>query len=117
MSSQVRREAGCISRWQTSHTPERLLYGVGCLRGRLHGGGRLLGVLSLVLAGGLRAALRPAVDDRLAVLVHLELHDADLKFEGRMRETIVPKDQGDNAILRVCSIRALWNGVVITATQ
>ena len=59
-------EAVCISRWQSSHTPDRLR-----LRGRLHSGGRLLGVLALVLAGGLGAALRPAVDDPLAVLVHL----------------------------------------------
>ena len=54
----------------------------------LHGCGRtLLGVLALVLAGGLGAALRAAVDDRLSVLVHLQLDDAHLKFREEMDET------------------------------
>merc|ERR1719402_320070 len=47
----------------------------------VHGGGgarRLLGVLSLVLAQGLGAPLGPPVQDSLAVLVHLELHDGNL---------------------------------------
>ena len=51
----------------------------------LHGGGRaLLGVLALVLAGGLGAALRTAVDDRLSVLVHLQLDDAHLILEEKL---------------------------------
>ena len=55
----------------------RICTGIRCLG--LHGRGRaLLRVLPLLLAGGLRAALRPAVDDVLPVLVHLELDDADL---------------------------------------
>ena len=55
----------------------RICTGIRCLR--LHGRGRaLLRVLPLLLAGGLRAALRPAVDDVLPVLVHLELDDANL---------------------------------------
>ena len=47
----------------------------------VHGGGgarRLLGVLSLVLAQGLRATLGPPVQDGLAVLVHLQLDDDQL---------------------------------------
>ena len=82
----VGREEVCISRCrQSSHTPaERRLQ---CLRGGLHGGGGLLGVLPLVLAGGLGAALRAAVDDRLAVLVHLQLNDADLIFAKKMVKT------------------------------
>ena len=48
------------------------------LRG-LHGCGGLLGVLALVLAEGLSTALCSPVKDGLAVLVHLQLDNGDLK--------------------------------------
>ena len=106
MSSQVRREEVCISRCrQSSHTPaDRRLH---CLRGGLHGGGGLLGVLPLVLAGGLGAALRAAVNDRLAVLVHLQLDDADLKLREEMDETQF-SDIQPGSFLSIYEIRALW---------
>ena len=106
MRMQVRREEVCISHCrQSSHTPaERRLH---CLRGGLHGGGGLLGVLPLVLAGGLGAALRAAVDDSLSVLVHLEFHDADLKFQEEMHETQFSEIQ-PRFFQSINEIRALW---------
>jgi len=44
----------------------------------VHSGGSLFGVLALVLSGGNGTTLGTAVQDLLPVLVHLELHDADL---------------------------------------
>ena len=47
---------------------------------RLHGGGGgLLGVFALLLAGSVSAALGTSVNDVLAILVHLQLHDAYLE--------------------------------------
>merc|ERR1719516_406981 len=48
------------------------------LRRLLHSGSSLLRVLALVLSKSLCSALGPPVDDVLAVLVHLQLHDHHL---------------------------------------
>ena len=66
----------------------------------LHG---LLGVLSLLLAGGLSTALGAAVDDLLAVLVHLQLHDADLKEEGK--ERLITGLLMGTLVVRFCFLR------------
>lgn len=71
------------------HIVQKTLHYTFSSLGGLHGsgsGGRLLGVLALVLAQSGQAALGATLEDGLAVLVHLQLDNhALLRQDGGMR--------------------------------